>query len=300
MAAGSHAMTATVRRFASPRARAQARESGVALDGVAGSGPGGRIVVKDLAGLHAKAARLAPPPVGEPARPTRYIDVPNGIGRQLIARRLAESVRDVPQFEASIDCCVDPVLALRSATAERLQAQGLRLSVNDFVLHAAAQALREVPQVNVSFTGPAIRQFDQVHLAVAVAVDAGLVTPVIADADALGVARIAGEMRALMQQARSATLPAGASAGGTFSVSNLGGLGIQRFTALLNPPQAAILAVGAAEPRPVVRNGQLAIGTMMTVTLGCDHRAIDGALAARWLAAFRRYLESPREEDVWK
>lgn len=288
------------RPFASPRARALALAQGIELERIRGSGPDGRVVVGDLALQGATLNAQPDSPAAQPARPTRYLDVPNSIGRQLIARRLTESARHAPQFHATVECCVDPVLELRAALRERLLAKGIRLSLNDFVLHAVAQALRDVPQVNVAFSMAAIRQFEQVHLAVAVDVPGGLVTPVIADADSMGVARIAAEMGRLIGQAREGTLPAGASAGGTFSVSSLGSLGVQGFTALLNPPQAAILAVGAAERKPAVRDDRLVVATLMSVTLGCDHRAIDGALAARWLNAFKRRIEEPQEEDVWK
>lgn len=300
MGGAVRATTLRGRPFASPRARALALAQGIELEQVRGSGPDGRVVVRDLAGQAASIGAQSDSPAARPARPTRYLDIPNSIGRQLIARRLTESARQAPQFHATVECCVDPVLELRAALHERLLARGVRLSLNDFVLHAAAQALREVPQVNVAFSMAAIRQFEQVHLAVAVDVPGGLVTPVIADADSMGVARIASEMGRLIGQARDGTLPAGASAGGTFSVSSLGSLGVQGFTALLNPPQAAILAVGAAEKKPAVRHDQLVIASLMCVTLGCDHRAIDGALAARWLKAFKRRIENPREEDVWR
>ena len=284
------------RRFASPRARAAAHAQGLDLAQVTGSGPNGRVILQDLAGARRLAEPAAPPAL---ERPTRYEDVPNTLGRKLIARRLAESMQQAPHFYARVDCCIDAVLALRTASMSRLEKQGDKLSINDFVIHAAAQALRDVPAVNVSFHGSAIRRYQQVHVAVAVAVDEGLVTPVIADADCKGVVQIAREMRELAAQARAGTLPAGASAGGTFSVSNLGAHGVREFTAVINPPQAAILAVGMAEPRPVLLKGEVAVATMMSVTLSSDHRAIDGALAAQWLATFKRRLENPREDDLW-
>ena len=283
------------RRVASPRSRALAREHGLSLHDLPGSGPNGRIVRLDV------EAALKSPGHGAAAaleRPTRYEDVPHTIGRKLIARRLTESMQQAPHFHARVDCCLDGLLALRAAHASGLAQQGLKLSINDFVIHAAAQALREVPAVNVAFRPSAIRHFAQVHVAVAVAVPQGLVTPVIADADSKGVAAISREMRDLVAQARAGTLAPGASAGGTFSISTLGGHGVREFTAVINPPQAAILAVGAAEQRAVVRDGQLTVATVMTVTLSSDHRAIDGELAARWLAVFRGHIESVGEEAV--
>ena len=284
------------RRFASPRARAAVRAQGLDIAQVTGSGPNGRVVLQDLASAH-KVLEPAMPSAMQ--RPTRFEDVPNSLGRKLIARRLTESMQQAPHFYARVDCCVDAVLALRDAVAVRLEKQGDKLSLNDFVIHAVAQALRDVPAVNVSFLGSGIRRYQQVHVAVAVAVGEGLVTPVIADADCKGIAQIAREMRLLAAQARAGTLAAGASAGGTFSVSNLGAHGVREFTAVINPPQAAILAVGMAEPRAVVRDGQIRIATMLTVTLSSDHRVIDGALAAQWLAAFKHRLENPKEEDLW-
>jgi len=284
------------RRFASPLSRALALERGLDLQSLIGSGPNGRIVQADvLAALEAGAG----PQAAAPQRPTRFYDVPHSLGRKLIARRLTESKQQAPHFYARIDCCVDALLSLRASAQPQLDAQGLTLTLNDFVIWAAARALSDVPEVNVSFTDASIRCYQQVHIAVAVAVEQGLVTPVIADADGKTVVQIAREMRALVEQARTGALPAGASAGGTFSVSNLGALGVREFTAVINPPQAAILAVGAAQARAVVANGQLAVATMMTVTLSADHRAIDGAVAARWLAAFQRRLESLQENDLW-
>jgi len=284
------------RRFSSPLSRALTRERGLDLQSLTGSGPNGRIVKADvLAALKAGAG----PHAAAPQRPTRFSDVPHTLGRKLIARRLTESQQQAPHFYARIDCCVDPLLALRASAQPWPDAQGLKPTLNDFVIWAAARALRDVPEVNVSFADTAMRCYQQVHIAVAVAVEQGLVTPVIADADDKTVVQIAREMRALVEQARAGALPAGASAGGTFSVSNLGALGVREFTAVINPPQAAILAVGAAQARAVVAHGQLAVATMMTVTLSADHRAIDGAVAARWLAAFQRRMENPREDDLW-
>ncbi len=284
------------RRFASPRSRALARAHGLDLQKLAGSGPNGRIVRLDV-----EAALKSPASGALDAveRPTRHEDAPLTLGRKLIARRLTESMQHAPHFYARIDCCIDGILALRATQVSRLAQEGLKLSINDFVIHAAAQTLREVPAVNVAFGATAIRHFAQVHIAVAVAVPNGLVTPVLEDADCKGVAAISREMRALATQARAGSLPPGASAGGTFSISNLGGQGVREFTAIINPPQAAILAVGAAEQRTVVRAGQIAVATMMTVTLSCDHRAIDGELAGRWLTVFRRHIESVDADVVW-
>ena len=285
------------RRFASPLSRAMAQREGLDLSGLTGSGPRGRIVKADvvaaLASSGAGSAALSPDLPEGPA----FDAIPNGIGRKLLARRLTESKQQAPHFYVRIDCNVDAVLQLR-ATAKA--GTGPKLSINDFVIHAAARALRAVPGVNASFTPAAIRRYRSVNIAVAVALDNGLLTPVIENTDTLSVAEISLAVKDLSERARAGTLQPGASSGGTFSVSTLGAHGVREFAAVINPPQGAILAVGAAEPRAVVRNGQLAVATMMTVTLSVDHRVIDGAVAAQWLAAFKQHLENPQVNDVWK
>ena len=284
------------RRFASPLSRAMASRSGLDLGLVQGSGPQGRIVRADVA---AALALTSKPTAKAPERATRFHDVPNSLGRKLMARRLAQAKQEVPHFYLSIDCQVDALLALRASAQTRAVSEGARLSLNDFVIKAAAMALRDVPALNASFAETAIRYFDDVHMSVAVALDDGLVTPVIEHADRKSVAQIAVAIAELAAQARVGALPAGASAGGTFSISNLGAHGVREFAAVINPPQAAILAVGAAEARPVVLDGQLAVATMMTVTLSVDHRVTEGAVAARWLAAFRSRLTGLTVADVW-
>jgi pyruvate dehydrogenase E2 component (dihydrolipoamide acetyltransferase) len=284
------------RHFASPLSRAMASRSGLDLASLRGSGPQGRIVRADvLAALAATPAH----PAGVPGRATRFHDVPNTLGRKLIARRLTQAKQDAPHFYLSIDCQVDALQALRASQQARAVSEGVRLSLNDFVIKAAALALRDVPELNASFSESSIRYFDDVHVAVAVALDDGLVTPVIEHADRKSIAQIAVAMAELATQARAGALPAGASAGGTFSISNLGAFGVREFAAVINPPQAAILAVGAAEARPVVLDGQMAVATVMTVTLSVDHRVTEGAVAARWLAAFRSRLSGLTEADVW-
>ena len=270
---------------ASPLARAIARRAGIDLSALQGSGPHGRVVKADVAAFESAA-------ISETASgPMAYDEIANPIGRKLLARRLTESMQQAPHFYARIDCNMEQVLRLRAQAGQG----ATRPSINDYVIGAAALALREVPAVNVSYTDAAIRRYRHVHIAMAVALDQGLLTPVIQDADRKSVAQIAASTRDLAERARSGTLTPGECKGGTFSISNLGALGVREFTAVINPPQAAILAVGAAEPRAVVRDGMLAAATMMTVTLSCDHRAIDGALAARWLAAFKKHMENPRK-----
>ena len=284
------------RHFASPLSRAMASRSGLDLASLRGSGPQGRIVRADvLAALAATPAH----PAGVPGRATRFHDVPNTLGRKLMARRLTQAKQDAPHFYLSIDCQVDALQALRASQQARAVSEGVRLSLNDFVIKAAALALRDVPELNASFSESSIRYFDDVHVAVAVALDDGLVTPVIEHADRKSIAQIAVAMAELATQARAGALPAGASAGGTFSISNLGAFGVREFAAVINPPQAAILAVGAAEARPVVLDGRLAVANVLTVTLSVDHRVTEGAVAARWLAAFRSRLAGLSEADVW-
>lgn len=295
----SHAIVSaprTNRPFASPLSRAMASRSGLDLRSLRGSGPQGRIVRADvMAALAATPAH----PAGAPGRATRFHDVPNSLGRKLMARRLTQSKQDAPHFYLSIDCQVDGLQSLRASQRARAVSEGVRLSLNDFVIKAVALALRDVPELNASFSESSIRYFDDVHVAVAVALEDGLVTPVIEHADRKSIAQIAQAMAELATQARAGALPAGASAGGTFSISNLGAFGVREFAAVINPPQAAILAVGAAEPRPVVIDGQLAVASVMTVTLSVDHRVTEGAVAARWLNAFRGRLAGLAEADVW-
>ena len=285
------------RRFASPLSRAIAQREGLDLSGLTGSGPRGRIIKSDVvAALGSTGAGTVALSTDLPDGPA-FDAIPNGIGRKLSARRLTDSKQQAPHFYVRMDCNVDAVVQLRAAGPG---ADGPKLSINDFVIQAAARALRAVPGVNASFTPAAIRRYRSVNIAVAVALDDGLLTPVIQNTDTLSVAEIALAVKDLSERARAGTLGPGACSGGTFSVSNLGAYGVREFAAVINPPQGAILAVGAAELRAVVRNGQLAVATMMTVTLSADHRVIDGAVAAQWLAAFRQLLENPQANDVWK
>lgn len=285
------------RRFMSPLVRRLAREHDLDLAGVEGSGPGGRIVRHDLDDLLAEATRSpgAEPAVaasGPPAPAAAgggYHDVPLTPMRRAIARRLSESTT-VPHFEVRADCRVDALLALRSDLAEQT---GERVSLNDFVVKAVASAMREVPEANAIFTGEAIRRFDDVDVAIAVALDDGLIAPVLRGVDRMPLAELAHGTRDLAERARSGRLRPTELAGGAFSVSNLGMYGTAEFTAIIDPPRSGILAVGAAGPRPVVVDGELVAATVMTVTLSADHRVLDGAVAARWLAAFVSLVEHP-------
>jgi pyruvate dehydrogenase E2 component (dihydrolipoamide acetyltransferase) len=280
------------RRFASPLSRALARREGLDLAGLPGSGPQGRIVRADV--LAALASGAPGRQRNDASDGPDFDEIPNPISRKLIARRLTESKQQAPHFYVRADCNVDALLQHRAA---QVKAGGAKHSVNDYVIKAAALALRAVPGVNASYTDAAIRRYRQVNIAVAVALDDGLLTPVVEDADLKSLADISAAVTDLSTRARAGKLPPGALRKGTFSISNLGAYGVQEFAAVINPPQGAILAVGVAQPRAVVRDGQLAVATMMTVTLSVDHRVIDGTVAAQWLNAFRQQLESPLSLD---
>ncbi|WP_372006702.1 pyruvate dehydrogenase complex dihydrolipoamide acetyltransferase [Tistrella mobilis] len=215
----------------------------------------------------------------------------NGM-RKTIARRLLDAKQTVPHFYLTVDCVIDRLLAVRKELNERA-GDGVKISVNDFVVRASALSLRKVPAANAAWTDEAVLRFKDVDVSVAVAIDGGLITPIIRKADTKGLAAISSEMRDLATRARDGKLKPEEYQGGTFSVSNLGMYGIKEFSAIINPPQSAILAAGAAEQRPVVKDGALAIATVMTVTLSCDHRVVDGAVGAQFLAAFKKLIEDP-------
>jgi pyruvate dehydrogenase E2 component (dihydrolipoamide acetyltransferase) len=220
-----------------------------------------------------------------------YHEKPHSAMRRVIARRLSESKQTVPHFYLSIDCTIDELLKIRATL--NAKAEGYKISVNDFVIRAAALALRQVPAANASWSDDAILLWERVDIAVAVALDDGLITPIIKGADQKGLAQIAQESKDLAERARAGKLKLEEFQGGTFSISNLGMYGIREFEAVINPPQGGILAVGAGEPRPIVKDGQLAVATVMTCTLSGDHRVVDGAVGAQFLAAFRKLVEDP-------
>jgi pyruvate dehydrogenase E2 component (dihydrolipoamide acetyltransferase) len=292
---------------ASPLARKMASESGVKLGSVQGSGPGGRIVKRDVEAAmeggaqaqqpaaHAPAAAAAPA-APAPSAPSEggYRDQPLSPMRKTIAKRLTQSIGPVPHFFLTIEVDMGESMRLRGRINERFADQGVKVSPNDLIIKAVAAALRKHPWVNASWTGEAIRFHDQVHIGVAVAVDEGLITPVIRDADRKGVAEIATEVRELAGRAREKKLKPEEYTGSTFSLSNLGMFGIEEFTAVINPPEAAILAVGAIAPKVVVdEKGEMAVRQRMRVTLSCDHRVIDGATGAQFLETLKSYLEDP-------
>ncbi len=308
------------RIFASPLARRMAQHAGLDLAAIRGSGPQGRIVKADIdAALSAARGIPAAPtpqaaaprsaatpsgPLAPPAAPALskervaalagnppYTERPLNAMRRVIARRLTESKRTVPHFYLTIDCEIDALLKIRAEL--NVKSEAYRISVNDFVIRAAALALRRVPAANASWSDDAILLWDSVDIAVAVALDDGLITPIVKAADRKGLAAIANETKDLVERARTGKLKLEEFQGGTFSISNLGMYGVRDFAAVINPPHGGILAVGAGEQRPVVKDSALAVATVMSCTLSCDHRAVDGAVGAQFLAAFKTLVEDP-------
>ncbi len=225
--------------------------------------------------------------------PGTYDLIPLDGMRKTVARRMTDSFRDVPHFPLTIDLEIDALLAARGRINALLDKDGVKVSVNDMVIKAAATALRRVPEANASYSPEGIAMHHHADIAMAVAIDGGLITPIIRAAETKGVAAIAVEAKDLAARARARKLKPEEYLGGTFSISNLGMFGIRSFASIINQPQGAILSVGVGEKRPVVHHDQLAIATVMSVTLTCDHRVVDGAVGARWLAAFRALIEDP-------
>jgi pyruvate dehydrogenase E2 component (dihydrolipoamide acetyltransferase) len=299
------------RVLASPLAKSLAIELGIDLRQVQGSGPGGRIVERDVraaaegapgpaaeettidtsetATTQAIAVRRAPSPATTEAD---YEDIPASNMRRRIAARLTEAKRDIPHFYLMRQLDAAPLLGFRARLNELLGDRG-KVSVNDLVIKAVALALRRMPECNAAWEGEAIRRFNRVHIGVAVSIEDGLVTPVVRDADQKGIGAIAAEVRDLAERAKKRGLKGHEITGSTFTVSNLGMFGIERFTAILNPPEAGILAVGTVVDTPVVEKGVVVAGKRMTVTMSCDHRVIDGALGARWLQVLAELIEKP-------
>ncbi|MGH6870959.1 MAG: pyruvate dehydrogenase complex dihydrolipoamide acetyltransferase [Rhizomicrobium sp.] len=308
----------TGRIFASPLARKIAEQSGIDIAALTGSGPRGRIVKADVEaarkpGTAGKATPAKPAALpsgtsqqGAPSgvsplpdarlfyKEGEYDEIPHDSMRKTIARRLTAAKMLIPHFYLTIDCNIDELLATRARLNERAPKEGgYKLSVNDFVVKACALALMRVPEVNASWTETAILRHKHADVGVAVALDFGLITPIVFRAEEKGLAVISNEVKALAEKARTKKLKPQEFEGGGFSVSNLGMFGIKDFTAVINPPQSAILAVGMGEARAVVQNGILKTATMMTVTLSCDHRVIDGATGARFLQSFKGFIEEP-------
>lgn len=289
----------TGRVFASPLVRKLAREQGIDLHGVEGSGPHGRVVKRDLdatpkaasAPAAASAPRAALP--AQRSTPGGVVVQPLSQMRKTIARRLTESKQTVPHFYLTIDVDAQPIVDARAVLNEALAESGGKVSVNDLLIKAVAIALRRVPECNASFMGTEIHFHQVVDISVAVAVADGLVTPVVRDADKLGVVAISEQVKDLAARAKAKKLKPEEMQNGTFSISNLGMFGIENFAAVINPPEGAILAVGAVRDEPVVKNGAVVPGKRMRMTLSCDHRVVDGAVGAKFLAALKKLLEAP-------
>jgi len=281
------------RIFASPLVRKRALEAGIDLAQIQGTGPDGRIVRKDFDAFMASGLRPAATSAAAPAPvmgAAGYVEVPHSSMRRAIARRLTESKSTVPHFYLKADCMVDRLLDARAQLNEGL---GVKTSVNDWVVKAVGHALMAVPGANVIWTDTAMRQFDHADISVAVATEGGLYTPVVRGVDQLSIPQINVMIRELADKARSGTIKQDEIEGGSFAVTNLGMFGTEEFSAILNPPQSGILAVGAAREKAIVVNGELEIAQVMTVTLSADHRAVDGALAAEWMLAFKKAIENP-------
>ncbi|WP_350314232.1 pyruvate dehydrogenase complex dihydrolipoamide acetyltransferase [Planktomarina temperata] len=296
------------RIFASPLARRIAADQGLDLAKITGSGPKGRIVKADVSGAPATASVSAPPPMAAASLPSSasaasvealyqgrsYKTVPLDGMRRVIADRLTEAKQTIPHFYLRRDIQLDTLLKLRSEVNAGLEARGVKLSVNDFIIKACAMALQSVPAANAVWAGDRVLQMEASDISVAVAIEGGLFTPVLQDADSKSLSKLAVEMKDLAARARSRKLAPHEYQGGSFSISNLGMMGIDNFDAVINPPQGAILAVGAGKKRPVVSDdGTLSVATVMSVTMSVDHRVIDGALGAELLDAIVNNLEHP-------
>jgi pyruvate dehydrogenase E2 component (dihydrolipoamide acetyltransferase) len=290
------------RLFASPLARRMAAQAGVELSAVKGSGPDGRIVKRDIDDAVAKGvARVVEPEASTggkaaeeiaPARGDTSEIVKLSTMRKVIAQRMLESKTQVPHFYLTMDCELDELLKIRKAL--NAAQEDVKISVNDFVIRACAMGLMEVPAANVAYEGEGVmRQFHTADISVAVAIPGGLITPIVRAAEQKGFKQISADMKDLATRARDGKLAPEEYQGGSFSVSNLGMFGVKQFDAVINPPQACILAVGAGEQRPVVKDGQIVPATVMSCTLSVDHRVVDGAIGAELLAAIKRYIENP-------
>jgi len=292
------------RIFASPLAKRIAAEKGLNLAGIKGSGPNGRIVKADVENAKPGAAAAAAPAPRPATAPTPSAGqpvfvapgdsrVPHTSVRKVIARRMLESKQTVPHFYLTVELEIDALLAARQAINAVTEKKGAKVSVNDMVIKACAKALRDHPECNVSWTEDEMIQYGAVDISVAVATDRGLITPIVRNADMKGLAQIATEMKDLAARAKVGKLKLEEFQGGGFTISNLGMFGVKDFAAIINPPQAMILAVGAGEERAVVRKGQVVVRNMMNCTLAVDHRVVDGAMGAQFLQTLRSYIEQP-------
>lgn len=294
-----HTAIGGYRTPASPLARRVAEELGVRIENTNGSGPGGRVVRRDVELAHRTSARpLSVDTVSPTAMPPQpalsgFTSIPNSTLRRAVARRLTESKTTIPHFYLEAQCEIDELLVLRTTLNRQGSAQ--TLSINDFVIKAAALALKAVPQANAAWTEDAIRLFDDVDISIAVALDEGLITPVIRKADSKPILAISQEMSSLVERARARALVPAEYQGGGFTISNLGMYGVESFLAIINPPQSCILAIGTATRRPVVRGESCVPATIMSCTLSVDHRSVDGVVGARYLSAFKALIQQPQQ-----
>jgi pyruvate dehydrogenase E2 component (dihydrolipoamide acetyltransferase) len=308
-AAPAPAQAATGNRiFASPLAKRLAQEHGLDLSRIVGSGPHGRVVKSDIEKAAASGTAKAAPPGAKapPAAPSgpgfqafgepEFELHPHSMMRKTIARRLQESKQFVPHFYLTVDCEIDRLLKVReeiNAGAPKEGKGAFKLSVNDFIIKACAVALKQVPAANASWSDEGVKMYKTADISVAVAIPNGLITPIIRQAENKRLSDISAEMKGLAGRAKDGKLKPEEYTGGSFSLSNLGMFGIKDFAAIINPPQGCILAVGAGEQRPVVKNGALAVATVMSCTLSVDHRVVDGAIGAEFMAAFKKLIENP-------
>ncbi|CEF55932.1 pyruvate dehydrogenase complex dihydrolipoamide acetyltransferase [Acetobacter ghanensis] len=283
------------RIVASPLARRIAASKGVDLSSIKGTGPNGRIVKRDVEAAEATKTAVQQPASAAPSAGSSRL-IPHSTMRKVIARRLSESKATIPHFYVSMDVELDALMALRSqlnALSDNEGPDAFKLSVNDMLIKASALALKQVPEVNASFTEEGMILHDDADISVAVSLDDGLITPIVRAADRKSLKQISQEAKGLVARARAGKLKPEEFQGGTFSVSNMGMFGVKEFAAIVNPPQAAILAIAAGKRQPVVSGDEIKIATVMTVTLSVDHRAVDGATAAKWLSAFRSIVQAP-------
>jgi pyruvate dehydrogenase E2 component (dihydrolipoamide acetyltransferase) len=282
------------RVFASPLARRIAEQKGINLSHLKGTGPHGRIIKQDVENACPGMARTdTAKPRAMPADPSEQSTlIPVSTTRKVIASRLQQSMQDAPHFYLNMDIELDALLAARKAI-NSAQSDAAKVTINDLLIKCAAACLIKVPEVNSSWEGDYIRQWHHADIAVAVALEGGLVTPIVWQADQKSLTSVSGEVKALVQKAQEGRLKLEEFSGGSFTISNLGMFGISSFTAVINPPHGAILAIGAGREMPVVKDGAITTATMMTATLSCDHRVVDGAVGAKWMAEFKTIVENP-------
>lgn len=287
--------TSTSRVFASPLAKRIAEQEGINLNSVPGTGPHGRIIKDDVLNFKSSGFANNNFSVGRSSEESSII--PHSNMRKVIAKRLVESKQTVPHFYLTLDCRMDSLLELRKEINAKAPMVGdkpaYKISVNDMVIKASAHALRSVPKANASWSEDGMIVYNNIDISVAVAVDDGLITPIVQNADQKSLSQISAEMKDLVKRAKTNELKPEEFQGGGFSISNLGMYGIKQFNAIVNPPQACILSVGATEQLPVVRDGKVEVSSIMTVSISCDHRVVDGAMGAELLQAFKNYIEQP-------